>query len=158
MNRPLKTANVTEALEAFANDSFVYNNPCSTCNKQCSTPTKEIWLRRIREFHGIEQMYQQYKCRNCRKLEPCNVKAQDPVHHIASEPLVKAVKPIIQMMAKNKPATETQHEPIAPQRQRPKPGDAVKAPPNSIGVSVWETSINGDMEYRGTQWTKISDK
>lgn len=154
MTKPLKTASLEQALEAFAQGTFVYNNPCSACNKQCSTPTKEIWLRRIKEFHGIEQMYQQYKCRNCRKLEPCNIKVTDPVQCIASEPLAKAIAPIIQMMVKKKPLVEPS-EPAKPQRQQPKPGDAVKAPPNSIGVSVWETSINGDMEYRGTQWTKV---
>lgn len=154
MTKPLKTASLEQALEAFAQGTFVYNNPCSACNKQCSTPTKEIWLRRIKEFHGIEQMYQQYKCRNCRKLEPCNTKVTDPVQCIASEPLAKAIAPIIQMMVKKKPLMEPS-EPAKPQRQQPKPGDAVKAPPNSIGVSVWETSINGDMEYRGTQWTKV---
>ena len=154
MTKPLKTASLEQALEAFAQGTFAYNNPCSICNKQCSTPTKELWLRRIKEFHGIEQMYQQYKCRNCRKLEPCNIKVIDPLQCTASEPLAKAIAPIIQMMAKKKPLVEPT-EPAKPMRQQPKPGDAVKAPPNSIGVSIWETSINGDMEYRGTQWTKV---
>ena len=157
MNKPLKTASLAQALEAFASGTFVYNNPCCICGKQCSTPTMEIWLRRIREFHGIEQMYREYKCRNCRKTEPLNIKAAEPMHNVAVEPCIDAPVPVLQMQAKKKPEqpTPVEQEPPQPVKRTPRPGDAVKHPPGCVGISVWETNINGELEYRGTQWTKI---
>ena len=117
----------------------------------------EIWLRRIREFHGIEQMYREYKCRNCRKTEPLNIKAAEPMHNVAVEPCIDAPVPVLQMQAKKKPQqpTPVEQEPLQPVKRTPRPGDAVKHPPGCVGISVWETNINGELEYRGTQWTKI---
>lgn len=157
MNKPLKTASLAQALEAYASGTFVYNNPCCICGKQCSTPTMEIWLRRIREFHGIEQMYREYKCRNCRKVEPLNIKAAEPMHNVVAEPLMHAPVAMPQMMASKKPEQPKplQQEPPQPMKRTPRPGDPIKHPPGCVGISVWETNTNGDLEYRGTQWTKL---
>jgi hypothetical protein len=153
MNKILKTANVAEALEALASDSFVYNNPCCACGKQCSTPTKDIWMRRIKEFHSIEQMYAQYKCRNCRKAEPLVVIAKEPMNIIAPEPMIIMKPALVQMQAKK---VELKDAPApAPVKRQPMPGDAIKAPDKSIGTSIWETDASGALQYRGTQWYKI---
>lgn len=155
MNKILKTATITEALEALANASFVYNNPCCACGKQCSTPTKDIWMRRIREFQSIERMYAQYKCRNCRKQEPLDAKATAPLCTKATEPLPHHAPAPLMMQAKK---VELNDAPApAPVKRQPKPGDAIKAPEKSIGTSVWETDATGAMQYRGTQWFKILD-
>ena len=155
MNKILKTATVTEALEALANASFVYNNPCCACGKQCSTPTKDIWMRRIREFHSIEQMYAQYKCRNCRKQEPLDAKATAPLCTKATEPLPHHAPAPLMMQAKKVELAPTPAP--APVKRQPMPGDVVRAPEKSIGTSVWETDATGAMQYRGTQWFKILD-
>lgn len=153
MNKPLKTASLAQALEAHASGTFVYNNPCCICKKECSTPTKEIWLRRINEFGGVQQMYREYKCRNCRKTEPLGIKAAEPLHNIVAEPCIDVAPAPLQMQAKKDNIIKTeQNKPI---RIQPKPGDPVKAPANSIGISIWETNNDGEMEYRGTQWAKI---
>jgi hypothetical protein len=153
----LKTATINEAQQALEQGSFVYSNPCCICGKQCSTPTKDIWMRRIQEFGGIQQMYQQYKCRNCRKAEPLNNVAKEPVHSVATQPLVTLTTSQV-VNAKNKPEQEPAKEPAAPVRRTPKPGDAVRAPEGCVGISVWETNNAGEMEYRGTQWAKIFKK
>lgn len=154
MNKILKTATITEALEALANASFVYNNPCCACGKQCSTPTKDIWMRRIKEFGSIEQMYAQYKCRNCRKVEPLAIKAKEPINIIAPNPMINAKPAPLMMQAKK---VELKDAPVVsvPKKQMPMPGDAIKAPEKSIGTSVWETDAMGALQYRGTQWFKI---
>lgn len=181
MNKILKTATITEALEALANASFVYNNPCSACGKQCSTPTKDIWMRRIREFQSIERMYAQYKCRNCRKAEHLDAKdrlkskaiaMRNEMHQRGVEPLSDAAidstlrefaktpepmitkKPVPLMMQAKKVELAPAPAP-APVKRQPMPGDVVKAPEKSIGTSIWETDATGAMQYRGTQWYKI---
>lgn len=151
MNKILKTATITEALEALANDSFVYNNPCHCCGKWCSTPTKDIWMRRIREFQSIERMYAQYKCRNCRKVEPLDAVAVAPLCTKAAEPLPHHAPAPLMMQAKK---VELAPAP-APVKRQPMPGDAIKAPDKSIGTSIWETDAAGELQYRGTQWYKI---
>jgi hypothetical protein len=155
MNKILKTATITEALEALANASFVYNNPCCACGKQCSTPTKDIWMRRIKEFNGIEQMYAQYKCRNCRKVEPVVIKAKEPITTIAPNPMINAKPAPVMMQAKKVELNPTPAP--APVKRQPMPGDAIKAPEKSIGTSIWETDAMGVLQYRGTQWYKILD-
>ena len=145
----LKTATINEAQQALEEGSFVYNNPCCKCGKWCSTPTKDIWMRRIKEFGSIEQMYQQYTCRNCRKVEPLMTTTKEPMHNVAPEPAMNAAK---------KPLVQSEPSTIAPMKRSPKPGDAVKAPPGCIGVSIWETNLNGEMEYRGTQWSQVYKK
>lgn len=137
----LKHATLAQALHAYANNTFVYNNPCSKCGKQCSTPTMEIWLRRIRKHGGVEQMYAEYACNQCRR--------QEPLHNIATDPVVMSKKKI-----------KVEPEPVAAvQRRMPRPGDPVRAPKGCTGMSVWETNTDGVMEFRGTTWIKlISDE
>ena len=96
MSKILKHATVEQAEQAYAQNSFVYNNPCCKCAKECSTPTMEIWLRRINEFGGVRQMYEQYKCRNCRKdnkAKDVQSKAANPmVQTIAKDPITSITK------------------------------------------------------------------
>jgi hypothetical protein len=153
MGKILKTATVEQALQALAEGSFVYNCICSACGKQCSTPTKDIWMRRIKEFHSIEAMYAQYKCRNCRKVEPLVIKVKEPMNIIAPEPMI-IMKPALVMMQAKKVELKDACTP-APVKRQPMPGDAIKAPEKSIGTSIWETDASGALQYRGTQWFKI---
>lgn len=153
MGKILKTATVEQALQALAEGSFVYNCVCSACGKQCSTPTKDIWMRRIREFQSIERMYAQYKCRNCRKAECLDVVAVAPLCTKATEPLPRPIVAPLMMQAKKVELAPTPAP--APVKRQPMPGDAIKAPEKSIGTSIWETDATGAMQYRGTQWYKI---
>lgn len=148
----LKTATIAEAHEALAQGSFVYNNPCCQCGKQCSTPTKQIWMRRIQEFGGIEQMYQQYRCRRCRKVEPLATIAPEPLQMTAPEPAHNAAPDPLQQQPAPEPA------PMQPVKRMPMPGDPVKAMPGCVGMSVWETNHAGNMEFRGTNWIQIHKK
>jgi hypothetical protein len=152
----LKTATVTEAKHALEVGSFVYNCPCSTCGKECSTPTKDIWLRRIREFGTIEQMYAEYVCRNCRKakVEPLRSAAPDPVRMQAPDAMRMQTPDPLHHQCVSKPVL---HAPPV-QKQQPMPGDAVKGPPGSIGISTWETNAAGALVYSGTQWHAVYKK
>lgn len=151
MGKILKTATIEQAEQALAEGSFVYNGPCSVCGKQCSTPTKQIWMRRIQEFGSIEQMYQQYLCRQCRKVEPLMTTTKEPMHHVAPAPAINAAKKPMQQ--EPEPAPES----VKPVKTMPMPGDPVRAPKGCIGTSVWETNREGKLEFRGTQWFKMHD-
>ena len=152
----LKTATVAEAKQALEMGSFVYNCPCSICGKECSTPTKDIWLRRIREFGSIEQMYAKYICRNCRKakVEPMHNAAPDPVRMRAPDAMRMQTSDPLHHQCVSKPV---QHAPPA-LKQQPMPGDAVRGPQGSIGISTWETNAAGALVYSGNQWHAVDKK
>lgn len=160
MSKPLKHATLAQAQQAYADGTFVYHNPCSNvnCRKECSTPTMEIWLRRITEFGGVEQMYTNYECRNCRKANKKDVRskveAPATLHHASVEPLNSIAKEPAMMQAKKKESKQTLpvvH--IAPVKNEPKPGDYVAPRPGYFGFSIWE-----DGKYIKTDWFKHNEK
>lgn len=108
MAKPAKFATLQEAIAIHAKgDEFVYNNPCSQCKKECSTPTLDIWKKRIALFGGVKEMYEQYVCRDCRKSEkgdkPAKAKAP-PSKEIA---VIKA--PLIEVKVLPPEASATAH-------------------------------------------------
>ena len=151
MAKPQKTASLQEAIAIHAKgDEFVYNNPCSKCRKECSTPTLAIWKARIELFGGVKEMYEGYVCRDCRKLEkgdkPTKVKAPViPVERIEEVPLLNVNVDYIPPPAP-KPAAMIVETPkkdlptviIKPYRNDPEPGETVHVPPGKVIVRVWE--------------------
>lgn len=154
MSKIPKEATVEQAKQMLAQNSFVYNNPCCVCQKQCSTPTREIWLRRINEFGSVQNMYANYKCRKCRKHAPkptdvqlASVEPLAPV--IIKEPMMSTTKMAPMMQAKEQRPL-VQIKPVKPQRE---PGTQVQHKPGHFAFSVWEDGI-----FKGTTWHKYSDK
>jgi hypothetical protein len=157
MMKPLKHADQLQAQQAWDQGTFVYHNPCSKCAKECSTPTKDIWVRRVREFGNIANMYANYVCRNCRK------------HVAAKDVVAKAPEPLPTCIAKEPASSITKQAPmmkkkaerplvqIKPEQQSNKPhlvpGEHVEHKPGHFAFSVWENGI-----HQGTTWYKYSDK
>lgn len=152
--KPLKYATVEQAIEAYNAGTFVYHNSCSNalCKKQCSTPTKDIWLRRINEFGSIQNMYAQYKCRKCRKgnavvaAAPASaldvvVVAVEPLRCIAKQPA---------MMKKKEERPMVQVKPCKPMHEV---GKHVMNKPGHFAFSVWEDGV-----FKGTTYYKHSGK
>lgn len=172
-----KTATLLEAEAIYTAGDWVYSNPCNKdfggCGKDCSTPTKELWRARVEKYGSVKAMYSEYKCQKCRKIgappkvpyvskkveKPIIEKPVDvPIISVslpAEAPKPIVAKPTIQpAQIKSKSALPTID--IAPVRRDPNPCDAVKAPPNSIGFSVWETSTDGRV-FKGTTWMKLDE-
>lgn len=160
--KPLKYATVEQAIEAYNAGNFVYHNPCSNilCKKECSTPTKEIWVRRINEFGSIANMYNKYVCRKCRKhdaSEPMII-AKDVVTKAAQPmPVAKAQEPLPRTIIANAPMMKAKVErpliQIKPETQPRKPGDFLEPKPGEMAFSIWENGI-----YKGTAWHKTGEK
>lgn len=155
MIKPLKYATLAQAQEQLNAGGFVYHNPCCVCKKECSTPTLDIWKRRIAEFGNVAAMYANYVCRNCRKSPAAKSldvesKATEPVRmHVAQEPLPRTMAGAPMMKKKEeRPVVQ-----VKPERHCRKPGDALEQRDGEFAFSVWE---NG--EYKGTHWYKIADK
>lgn len=148
MTKPLKHATLEQAQQQLIANAFVYHNPCSCCNKQCSTPTQDIWLKRISEFGSVEAMYANYKCRNCRKK--ATAKAVQPMQvQMAKEPLPRMIATAPMMKAKaERPMIQ-----IKPEVQPRKPGDFLEPKPGEMAFSIWENGI-----YKGTAWHKTGEK
>jgi len=128
----LKTATIEEAEKQLQAGSFVYNNPCSKCGKECSTPTKELWVRRVNKYGSVKAMYEEYVCRGCRPKKQKVVVPKRAQLKISGEEAKSKTSP--------KSITSTQER---------RPGDSIRAPKNSFGLSVWD---NG--RYLGTSWIK----
>jgi hypothetical protein len=154
MMKPLKHADQLQAQQAWDQGTFVYHNPCSKCAKECSTPTKDIWVRRVREFGNIANMYSQYVCRNCRKCivaKDVVAKAPEPLPPcIAKDPIASTIKQAPMMKKKEeRPLVQIKPEP-KPQHE---PGNQVQHKPGHFAFSVWEDGV-----FKGTVWHKYSDK
>ena len=171
MAKPQKTASLEEAQAVhLKGDEFVYNNPCSKCKKECSTPTLAIWKARIELFGGVKEMYEQYVCRDCRKLEkgdkPAKVKdpvipppkvIHVPVKHIEEVPLLdvnvdyippytpKPAAVFVEPVKKDLPTVI-----IKPFRNDPEPGETVHVPPGKIIVRVWEVGGGEPRRFVGS--------
>lgn len=155
--KPLKFATQEQAQQAYDQDNFVYHNPCCKCNKECSTPTKDIWLKRIREFGSISDMYSKYVCRNCRKGADKDVAIKDVVAK-ATEPVImaKAAEPLPRQMATSPMMKAKAERPmihIQPEKPQRQPGDYMEPKPGEMGFSIWENGI-----YKGTAWHKTGEK
>ena len=155
MMKPLKYATQAQAQEQLNAGSFVYHNPCCVCKKECSTPTLDIWKRRINEFGSIAIMYASYTCRKCRKPEPKNkvdavAKAAPPIAKVvAKEPLMRTMPMAPMMRAKaERPLVQ-----IKPSTNQRKPGDYMPAKPGEMAFSIWENGV-----YKGTAWHKTGEK
>jgi hypothetical protein len=163
MHKIPKEANVEQAKQMLIQNSFVYNNPCCKCHKQCSTPTKDIWMRRIKEFGSIEAMYAQYKCRKCRKSNDALSIA--PI--IATAPIagVVAVAPIADAVAVE-PLRCIAKQPAMMKKKEERPMVQIRSckPPHEVGkdvmhkpghfaFSVWEDGV-----FKGTTYYKHSGK
>lgn len=156
MTKPLKYATLAQAQQQLDANSFVYHNPCCVCHKECSTPTMEIWLRRIAEFGSVAAMYNSYTCRKCRKGDVVHKAADAIAKADAPAPTIIATEPLPHTMAGAPMMKKKQERPliqVKPVKVEPKPGDAVKAPAGCYGFSVWEDGV-----FRGTTWHKIVDK
>jgi len=157
MLKILKQATVEQAKQALDQNSFVYNNPCCKCQKQCSTPTKDIWMRRINEFGGVQQMYAQYKCRKCRKHNDADVQLKAPEPAIACTSIAK--DPMVHyanaspMMKKKEQRPLIQIKPDKVEAPPMQPGEHVEHKPGHFAFSVWEDGI-----HKGTTWYKYNDK
>ena len=154
------SATLKQAKDAHEAKKFVYYHPCSCCNKACSTPTLPIWQKRVQEYGSVENVYSQYKCRDCRKGDkaPKDTKA-------TKAPVVETRVKVSVQREDEQPvegSSRTRIE-LSSKPERPEmppvskytriPGAVIHAPDDSIGVSVWE---NGD--FRGTTWTKLNTK
>lgn len=155
MMKPLKYATQEQAQQQWDAGGFVYHNPCSKCHKECSTPTKEIWMRRIAEFGTIANMYSKYVCRKCRKNDA-------PIKDVVSKaaPLVlasMAKEPLPRTIIANAPMMKAKKERpmihIQPEKEPRKPGDFLEPKPGEMAFSIWENGI-----YKGTAWHKTGEK
>jgi hypothetical protein len=63
----VKLPTLEQAKAICASGKHPYSHPCAGCGKACSTPTKPFWLKRVKDLGSIENVYKQYKCRDCRK-------------------------------------------------------------------------------------------
>ena len=160
MNKPLKYATQEQAQQAWDAGSFVYHNPCCICKKECSTPTKEIWVRRINEFGSIAVMYASYVCRKCRKHDApeATAIAKDVVAKAAEPlPVVMAREPLPRTIIANAPMMRAKAERpmvhIQPEKTQRQPGDYMEPKPGEMGFSIWENGI-----YKGTAWHKTGEK
>jgi hypothetical protein len=120
-----KVLNIAEAKTLLNAGKFPYYHPCSGCGKACSTPTKPFWQKRLKEYGSVEDLYANFKCRDCRKTKK----------EIRKE----------RASAMYTPTNETTIGTIGR-----KPGDYVKVPESCIGVSIWE-----DGKFLGTTFQKI---
>jgi hypothetical protein len=156
MHKILKEATVEQAEQMLIQNSFVYNNPCSKCHKQCSTPTKDIWMRRIKEFGSIDAMYMHYKCRKCRKgndaMHVVDVVAIAPMpiaDAVAMEPLrCIAKQPAMMKKKEERPMVQ-----IRPCKSAHEVGMPVVHKPGHFAFSVWEDGV-----FKGTTYYKHSGK
>lgn len=153
MQKILKEATVEQAEQMLIQNSFVYNNPCCKCHKQCSTPTKDIWMRRINEFGSIQNMYAQYKCRKCRKSNAVVVAAAPAraldVVVVAAEPLRCIVKqPAMMKKKEERPMVQ-----VRPHKPPHEVGKDVMNKPGHFAFSVWEDGV-----FKGTTYYKHSGK
>lgn len=152
MHKIPKEATVEQAEQMLIQNSFVYNNPCCKCHKQCSTPTKDIWLRRINEFGSIQNMYAQYKCRKCRKgnavVAAAPASALDVVV-VAAEPL-RCIAKQPAMMKKKEERPMVQVKPCKPMHEV---GKDVMNKPGHFAFSIWEDGV-----FKGTTYYKHSGK
>ena len=164
MNKPLKYATQAQALEQFNDGSFVYHNPCCVCKKECSTPTIDIWKRRIAEFGSIAIMYTSYTCRKCRKgndvvgkVQPIAIiKADDVANVVAKDCFIKAPEPMHHIatgapMMKKKQERPLVH--IQPEKAKRKPGEYIESKPGEMAFSIWEDGV-----FKGTAWHKTGEK
>lgn len=155
-----KTATLEEARQIF-NDgvSFVYNNPCAGCGKECSTPTMKIWRDRIIKFGGVEQMYTQYFCRGCRPKKGEAPVQKEPVATTAPPRAEKPVVPRAAPTATSAPPAQHAPQPqpvdrsvpavrVEPIRGSRRPGEAINVPPGmAFGFSVYEGGV-----HKSTHW------
>jgi hypothetical protein len=102
----IKVPNLEQCLAIIKGGKHPYYHPCSCCEKPCSTPTKQFWQKRVKDFGSVEAVYKSYRCRDCKKV-------------------VKQEK-------------KTEHQVQAEVRKSRKPGDWVKIPEGSMGISVFE--------------------
>lgn len=171
MARPQKTATLEEAIVIHSRgDEFVYNNPCSECKKECSTPTLDIWKKRINLFGGVEQMYTQYVCRDCRKTEKkatakkvkeqpaplapskANVAAAPAVPTLSVEvlpPKVSGTAHSVHTLEARKKQPTIVVEPVH-RSATPVPGEKVIIKPGQIIVRVWEVESGEPRRFVGS--------
>jgi hypothetical protein len=102
----IKVPNLEQCLAIVKSGKHPYYHTCSCCDKPCSTPTKQFWEKRVKEYGSVENIYKNYKCRDCKKV-------------------VKQEK-------------KTEYQIISEERKTRQPGDYVKVPEGSLGVSVFE--------------------
>ena len=102
----IKVPNLEQCLAILAEGKHPYYHPCSCCEKPCSTPTKQFWQKRVKDFGSVREVYENYRCRDCKKV-------------------VKQEK-------------KTEHQVQAEVRKSRQPGDWVKVPEGSMGISVFE--------------------
>jgi hypothetical protein len=102
----IKVPNLEQCLDIIAGGKHPYYHPCSCCEKACSTPTKQFWQKRVKEYGSVQEVYKNYRCRDCKKVVKTEKKAEYQIQ-----------------------STE---------RKMRKPGDYVKLPEGSMGVSVFE--------------------
>ena len=120
-----KMLNVVEVKALVAEGKFPYYHPCAGCGKACSTPTKEFWQKRMKEFGTVEVLYSEFKCRDCRKSKK----------EIRKE----------RASALYSPASGASVSTLGR-----KPGDYVKVPDGCVGVSIWEGG-----KFLGTTFQKV---
>ena len=153
MHKIPKEATVEQAKQMLIQNSFVYNNPCCKCHKQCSTPTKDIWMRRIKEFGSIDAMYAQYKCRKCLKsyvaLDVMAIAPMPMADAVAMEPL-RCIAKQPAMMKKKEERPMVQVKPCKPAHEV---GNHVLHKPGHFAFSVWEDGV-----FKGTTYYKHSGK
>jgi len=102
----IKVPTLEQCVEIVADGKHPYYHPCSCCEKPCSTPTKQFWQKRVKEYGSIKNVYSNYKCRDCKKSAKTEKKA---VQQIQTE-----------------------------ERKTRQPGDFVKLPEGSMGISIFE--------------------
>lgn len=154
MHKIPKEATVEQAEQMLIQNSFVYNNPCSKCHKQCSTPTKDIWMRRINEFGSIQNMYAQYKCRKCRKgNDAVSIAPIIACAPIASTVAVEPLRCIVKQPAMMKKKEERPMVHVRPCKPPHEVGKDVMNKPGHFAFSVWEDGV-----FKGTTYYKHSGK
>ena len=153
-----KFATESEAEQVLRDGSFVYHNPCCVCGKECSTPTKEIWLNRITLFGSVHQMYTEYKCRKCRKGDkPERAATKIDVQAKAAPPTVAlAVAPDPMRQTAREPAIMRRKEDrplvqIKPEPRQFQPGDFLAPRDGQFAFSIWENGV-----HIGTDWHRFN--
>lgn len=55
-----------EAQALHDRGKFPYFHPCGGCGKACSTPTRELWVKRVNKFGNVSNVYSKFRCRDCK--------------------------------------------------------------------------------------------